>query len=103
MSKKEREISEFEMDLKFFGLHSNLSNDNIISARTGWHTPSKNSQEYPTEGDVWKASLTGLWAPVVNQHFIEDTMRQITMLFFDFGRIKCMLLLLFRDLFESIF
>ena len=33
MSKKEREISEFEMDLKFFGLHSNLSNDNIISAQ----------------------------------------------------------------------
>ena len=63
------------MDLKFFGLHSNLSNDNIISARTGWHAPTKNSQEYPAEGDFWKASLTGLWAPVVNQHFIENTMR----------------------------
>ena len=86
MSKKEREISEFEMDLKFFGLHSNLKIIIIIIIN-----------------DVWKASLTGLWAPVVNQHFIEDTMRQITMLFFDFGRIKCMLLLLFRDLFESIF
>ena len=44
MSKKEREISEFETDLKFFGLHSNLSNDNIISARTGWHAP---HQEFP--------------------------------------------------------
>ena len=33
MSKKEREMSEFEMDLKnFFCLRSNLSNDNIISA-----------------------------------------------------------------------
>ena len=34
MSEKEREICEFEMDLKFFffGLRSNLSNDNIISA-----------------------------------------------------------------------
>ena len=34
MSKKDgREICEFEMDLKnFFCLHSNLSNDNIVSA-----------------------------------------------------------------------
>ena len=33
MSKKEREICEFEMDLTdFFLLCSNLSNDNIISA-----------------------------------------------------------------------
>ena len=34
MSKKEREICQFEMDLKnyFFRLRSNLSNDNIISA-----------------------------------------------------------------------
>ena len=34
MSKKEREICKFEMDLKklLFCLHSNLSNDNIISA-----------------------------------------------------------------------
>ena len=32
MSKKEREICEFEMALKTFCLHSNLSNDNIISA-----------------------------------------------------------------------
>ena len=33
MSEKEREICKFEMDLKFFfGLRSNLSNDNIISA-----------------------------------------------------------------------
>ena len=32
MSKKEREICKFEMDLhNFFCLHSNLSNDNIIS------------------------------------------------------------------------
>ena len=34
MSKKEREICKFEMDLKklLFCLHSNLSSDNIISA-----------------------------------------------------------------------
>ena len=33
MSKKERELSEFEIDLKiFFCLRSNLRNDNIISA-----------------------------------------------------------------------
>ena len=32
MSKKEREICEFEMAWKTFCLHSNLSNDNIISA-----------------------------------------------------------------------
>ena len=33
MSKKEREVCEFEMDLKnFFCLRSNLSDDNIISA-----------------------------------------------------------------------
>ena len=33
MSKKEREVWEFEMDLKnFFCLRSNLSNHNIISA-----------------------------------------------------------------------
>ena len=32
MSKKEREIYELEMDLNFF-LLSNLSNDDIISAR----------------------------------------------------------------------
>ena len=33
ISKKEREICEFETDLNnFFGLRSNLSNDNIISA-----------------------------------------------------------------------
>ena len=33
MSKKEREICEFKMDLKnFFCLWSNLSNDDIISA-----------------------------------------------------------------------
>ena len=34
MSKKDREICEFKMDLKklLFCLHSNLSNDNIISA-----------------------------------------------------------------------
>ena len=32
MSKKEREICEFEMDWKKFCLRSNLSNDNIISA-----------------------------------------------------------------------
>ena len=81
MSKKEREIWEFEMDLKnFFCVRSNLSNDNKISAcglgqktgmdfrglvwngcgkldflvwnrfrnlEKGWHTPTKNSQEYP--------------------------------------------------------
>ena len=33
MSKKEREICEFEMDWIFFCLRSNLSNDNIISAQ----------------------------------------------------------------------
>ena len=33
MSKKERKIREFEMGLTiFFGLRSNLSNDDIISA-----------------------------------------------------------------------
>ena len=33
MSKKEREICKFEMDLKnFFCLRSNLRNDNMISA-----------------------------------------------------------------------
>ena len=33
MSKKEKEMCEFQMDLKnFFCLRSNLSNDNIISA-----------------------------------------------------------------------
>ena len=32
MSKKEREICEFEMAWKTFCLHSNVSNDNIISA-----------------------------------------------------------------------
>ena len=33
MSKKEKEICEFEMDLNnYFCLRSNLSNDNIISA-----------------------------------------------------------------------
>ena len=33
MSKKEREIGGFEMDLKnYFFLRSNLSDDNIISA-----------------------------------------------------------------------
>ena len=33
MSKKEREVCEFEMDLKNFScLRSNLSNDNKISA-----------------------------------------------------------------------
>ena len=33
ISKKEREIREFEMDLKnFFCLHSNLRDDDIISA-----------------------------------------------------------------------
>ena len=32
MSKKERELCEFEMAWKIFCLHSNLSNDNIISA-----------------------------------------------------------------------
>ena len=32
MSKKEREICEFEIDLKyFFSLRSNLSNDNMMS------------------------------------------------------------------------
>ena len=67
--KKEREICEFEMDLKnYFCLRSNLSNDNMISAKrpglkwvrileiwseNGWGKlesraaahPSKNSQE----------------------------------------------------------
>ena len=34
MSKKEREICEFEMDLNnFFCSRSNLTNDNIISAQ----------------------------------------------------------------------
>ena len=34
MTKKEREICELEMDLnKFFGVRSNLSNDDIISAK----------------------------------------------------------------------
>ena len=32
MSKKETETFEFEMDLNFFFLRSNQSNDNIISA-----------------------------------------------------------------------
>ena len=32
MSKKEREICEFEINLKNFCLRSNLSNGNIISA-----------------------------------------------------------------------
>ena len=74
MSKKEREICEFGMHFLevFFCCCSNLSNDDIISKRSGlkmgmdfrgqvwkrvwkmtfiyrtwWHTPTKNSQEYP--------------------------------------------------------
>ena len=74
MSKKEREICEIKMGFLevFFCCCSNLSNDDIISKRsglkmgmdfrgqvwkrvwkmtfiyrTGWHTPTKNSQEYP--------------------------------------------------------
>ena len=74
MSKKEREICEYGMHFLevFFCCCSNLSNDDIISKRSGlkmgmdfrrqvwkrvwkmtfiyrtwWHTPTKNSQEYP--------------------------------------------------------
>ena len=70
--KRDRVICEFEMDFKkSFCWRSNLTDDNIISAysksearslendkslawnrfrmwRTGRHTPSKNSQEYPS-------------------------------------------------------
>ena len=65
MSKKEREICEFEMDLKyFFSIRSNLSNEGQVWKRvwkitfflvwnrgSGWitrqHTPTKNSQKHP--------------------------------------------------------
>ena len=70
MSKKEREIWEFEMDFKKYFCYCSylvyLSNDDIISSRTGLKTGVKNDISWSEIGSgFWR---TGRHAPTKNSH-----------------------------------